>query len=226
MAPGNRRVNFVTPNNGLKTKIRLGLKRIDYFEYVFSEKPLFEGGVYAYIVPEDIFLSSKTMERLGTLAVVIGYGEPGLLDIAFCSGCDDYLKEPWSPSELYTRLTRFRDPTSFTTGHTVLNLRNLRLCSEDSSLSLTVHEALILRTLIKNRDIPVPREALYLVLNTSGTTPQSRSVDMHIASLRKKIRTLIPGIHGPGPIKTARGIGYMLDTQTVIEKPVDKFVDM
>jgi len=226
MAAGNRRVNIVTLNNGLKTKIRLGLTRIEYFTFIFSEKPLFEASVYAYIVPEDIFLSSETMERLGALAVVIGYGEPALLDIAFCSGCDDYLKEPWAPSEMYTRLTRFSDPTSFTTGHTVLNLRNLRLCSDASTLSLTVHEALILRTLIKNHDTPVPREALYLVLNTSGKSPQSRSVDMHIASLRKKIRTLIPGIHGPGPIKTARGIGYILDTQTVIEKPVDKSVDM
>ena len=164
------------------------------------------------------------MEHLARSAVVIGYGGLDLLDAAFCSGCDDYLKEPWLPSELYTRLLRFTGAFRFSPGGIPMTLAGCRLCNETSSVPLTFHETLVLRTLLKNRGTAVPRTILNYILKGNNTAA-GRSLDMHISSIRKKIRVLAPVRKNPGPILTVRGIGYMMEPQTEHEKHVDKIVD-
>lgn len=207
----DRRVDFVTQEAGLEAKVRYSLANTGLFRFIFSKQPIPREDMTAYIVPESVFLESTIMEDLAPRACVIGYGDPALLDIAFCSGCDDYLKDPWTPSEMYTRLSRFAPANTFTTAGKLLSLRGRTLFSEDGYIRLTAHETLVLRTLLKHQGSPVPRDALRLVLHISVRSIPGRSVDMHISSLRKKIRTLAPKTKSPGPIITVRGIGYLFN---------------
>jgi len=54
----------------------------------------------------------------------------------------------------------------------------------------------------------VSREALYYGIWGRSAAGQSRAVDMHIASLRKKLRRLFP--ESGDCIRSVRGVGYLI----------------
>ncbi len=143
----------------------------------------------------------------------VAYGPPQLIDLAVLKGCFDYMKEPWSFSELLFRINsvvRFGN-CSGDEGKDLYVSGNY-LWYRSVSVVLSVGEARILGMLINNTGKPVSREALFYAL--WGKLPEggSRIIDMYVSLLRKKLKLLKRktanniGIK----IKSVRGVGYIL----------------
>ncbi|MGD8308642.1 MAG: response regulator transcription factor [Chromatiales bacterium] len=133
-------------------------------------------------------------------------------------GADDYVAKPFSVAQLVLRvqavLRRARIGVEAASRIRLggdCELDTLNLCGQrgDEPLSFTRREMEILQYLGANSDRPVPREEL---LNkvwgyARGLDIETRTVDIHIAKLRRKIE---PDPREPRYLITVRGAGYRL----------------
>jgi DNA-binding winged helix-turn-helix (wHTH) protein len=160
---------------------------------------------------DPIFPKTETIHRFRAAAcALICYGPVEMLPGCFLAGCDDYLKVPWPPEELEWRVIRLcreiRSEFRFSWGS--FEIGSLELRSSIGMCRLSAQEQSILRMLVANTGEAVSREALYYGIWGRPTEAESRAVDMHIASLRKKLRELFP--ESRSPIRSIRGVGYLL----------------
>lgn len=75
----------------------------------------------------------------------------------------------------------------------------------DEDLLLTLKEYKLLMKFIDNPRIPFTREQLYTEVWEASSEIQSRTIDMHVSALRKKLK------HFSNSITSVRGIGYLFD---------------
>ncbi len=149
-------------------------------------------------------------------AVVLAHGAPELLRAAFLAGCDDFLKEPWSPEELECRLERLAgsrpEGASARLPWGELSLRGGRACSPYGEAWLSHPQSAILAVLLARPGEAVGREVLaYAAWGRPGAAG-SRALDMQVAGLRRKLRGLAPpGAAGAVRIRALRGVGYALE---------------
>ena len=141
---------------------------------------------------------------------VIAWGPTELMRSAFLAGCDDFLRDPWTPEELALRahaaLSRAERRYSFPWGEVAFEGKDLR--TPGGLAALTLRESRILGTLLRNRGRAVPREALAYSLGDAPPLPASRAVDVHIVAVRKKIRCVMR--EAGRFIVCVRGQGYMV----------------
>lgn len=134
-------------------------------------------------------------------------------------GADDYIAKPFSIKELLARIeVILKRSSKFIQDQKLLEFSdfkidpvNLNLIfneKEDHKIELTRKEVDILSYLIGNQERPVSRqELLKEVWGYSNELMDTRTVDIHIAKLRKKIET---DHQNPKYILTIRGEGYKL----------------
>lgn len=132
-------------------------------------------------------------------------------------GADDYMNTPFSPRELTARIqTIFRRSTrqrvSSLPSRRVLRYLGLQLDYDRKLLSahgkqvdLTVSEFFLLRVMMASPARVFTREELVLQPPLAKRTHNSRAVDMHIVSLRRKINELDENLQ---VLKAVRGVGY------------------
>lgn len=125
-------------------------------------------------------------------------------------GADDYIAKPFSPKILFSRikavLRRGKDPEKHAKvlqfGPFSLELERYQLKKKDKEISLTLSEFGILRRLVLSRGKVLTRNQLLDDIQNDDAFIVDRNIDVHIASLRKKM--------GPAFtwIQTVRGVGY------------------
>ena len=133
-------------------------------------------------------------------------------------GADDYVVKPFSARELLARVeavlrrTLPREPDvrviKFGKGTIDLSRREVRWPGNDRQ-ELSETEASLLQYLVRNRTRAVSREELLTrVWGVDAQGLETRTVDMHVARLRAKLRD--PATDGePEAIITVRSHGYM-----------------
>ena len=122
-------------------------------------------------------------------------------------GADDYMSKPFSVLELLARIkTNLRRASLFVTksdGFVVDN--NLyKIFYNDKDLSLTLKEFNLLKLLISKAGVTIERDELFREVWGEDYFGETRTLDMHIASLREKIKQA----GGNDCIVTVRGVGY------------------
>ncbi len=128
----------------------------------------------------------------------------------FSYGADDYITKPFSVLELVARIKAILKRVD-NTKSTDISYNEITIVPEkriatvnDESIQLTFKEFELLNYLIKNKDIVLSRSQILETIWGYDFEGESRTVDMHIKTLRKKLNDA--GKY----IKTIRSVGYML----------------
>ena len=132
---------------------------------------------------------------------------------AFDEGSDDYIKKPFSIMELTSRVKAvLRCTNKNEDEHIVINYKDLNLNDEKRKVSisgenidLTYKEYELLRYLLVNKGIVLSREKIMDYVWGTDFMGESRTLDMHIKTLRKKL-----GEYGD-IIRTIRNVGYIVE---------------
>ena len=162
----------------------------------------------------------------GRLALpVLAYGTEQGLAPAFLRGCVDYLREPWTLTELQLRVQRWLDrPDAPAASGAVgggIGLAGTTLHGQCGAVALSVAETRLLDMLLYNSGRVTSREALFYRLWGRLPVGRSRVIDVHMAALRRKCRAA--GATGL-TITAVRGEGYLLTyrrTATRTATPAD-----
>ena len=136
----------------------------------------------------------------------------------FTAGADDYVSKPFSLRELMVRVEAVLRRSGKPTGDEQIRYadilfdgRNLQVMCRDRSEALTRREMDIVVYLFRHRDRIVSKgELLTEVWNYKDPNVETRTVDIHMLKLRKKIASLADG---RVLIRTVRGEGYRLEPE-------------
>ncbi len=160
----------------------------------------------------DVCRKIKSNPDLKNIPVIILSAKGEELDVVLGLelGADDYVAKPFSPKILFSRvkavLRRGKEPEKtpqiLAFGDFVLDVDRYLLRKGEKSLTITLSEFGILKRLLVNRGKVLTRNQLLEDIHNDDTFIVDRNIDVHIASLRKKL--------GPNFdwIETVRGVGY------------------
>lgn len=160
----------------------------------------------------DVCRKIKTNAELKTTPVIIISAKNEELDVVLGLelGADDYVAKPFSPKVLFSRvkavLRREKEPEkhakTLSFGDFVLEVDRYLLRKKDKYIPITLSEFGILKRLLVNRGRVLTRGQLLDDVQNDDAFIIDRNIDVHIASLRKKLG---PNFHW---IETVRGVGY------------------
>ena len=145
-------------------------------------------------------------------------------------GADDYVVKPFSAKELIARveaiLRRTLRPVVevrlVSVGEGTIDVHRREVGWPDGGRAdLSETEAALLTYLVSNRERAVSREELLSRVWGIGTAGlETRAVDMHVARLRAKLKTVENGEDQPEAIVTVRAHGYMAGPALEVREPV------
>ncbi len=127
------------------------------------------------------------------------------------NGADDYIKKPFSIMELITRVKALLRRTisdkeeMLVLGGIVIDNERHKCLVNDEVIELTFKEHELLKYLMINKGIVLSRDQLMLNVWNTDFEGETRTVDVHIKSLRQKLGN--EGEH----IKTVRNVGYVAE---------------
>lgn len=129
------------------------------------------------------------------------------------AGASDYMTKPFEFSELMARLRvmlRTQNPVNenlITCGSLVVDMNNRQAIRDGKVIDLTVREYAILEYLVRNRNVVVTREQIWVNIWNIDDDVNSNVIDVYIRYLRRKI----DDNYEEKLIHTIRGVGYKLE---------------
>lgn len=127
-------------------------------------------------------------------------------------GADDYITKPFSIRELMARVKALlrrsnvkKEENIIKFGDVVVNFKTREVIKGNQNVELTLKEFELLKLLVKNKGNILTRELLLDKIWGYEYIGETRTVDVHIRHLRKKIES---DDKNPQYIQTIRGVGY------------------
>ena len=154
-----------------------------------------------YDIIKKLRLNSAT-KRLPVIMVTAKSTELDMIK-GLEDGADDYIKKPFSVMELITRVKALLRRTE-TDEAGVLDVGEIELNHERHAVTV-FKEYELLRYLMANKNIVLSRDSIVLKVWGTEFEGESRTVDMHIKTLRQKL-----GDAG-SRIRTVRNVGYVIE---------------
>jgi DNA-binding response OmpR family regulator len=132
------------------------------------------------------------------------------------AGADDYVVKPFAISEVVARVKALLRRGSDTAereivrGSLRLDLLARRATLRGDAVALTSTEWELLTLLARSAGAAVSRDAIvhHLWPEHSRSASTDNLIDVHVGRLRRKLETS----ENPSPIKTVRGLGFLLDS--------------
>lgn len=163
----------------------------------------------------QILTKLKNNSETKNIPVIMVTAKSGDIDLikSFDEGADDYIKKPFSIVELTSRvkalLRRYskNDTKSLiiTYDKLTLNDEKRKVSIDGNDIDLTYKEYELLRYMLINKGIVLTREQIMDIIWGTDFMGESRTLDMHIKTLRKKL-----GVYNT-IIKTIRNVGYIIE---------------
>ena len=127
-------------------------------------------------------------------------------------GADDYMAKPFSVLELVARVkANLRRAKLYITSADGFSIDNnlYKAFYNDIDLGLTIKEFNLLKILIGKAGVTMQREDLFREVWGEDYMGETRTLDMHVAALREKIKQ----VGGTDCIVTVRGVGYRFENK-------------
>lgn len=129
----------------------------------------------------------------------------------FDLGADDYIEKPFNILELISRVNakfrKFKKDHEITVQDVTLNLNKHTVKKNDEEIQLTAKEFEILVLLFNANGDVLTREKILNTLWGFDAVYETRTVDMHIKSIRQKLDDTDKKL-----ISTIHGVGYKINT--------------
>ena len=162
----------------------------------------------------ELLTRLKASERFRDLPVIMATAKASESDkvCALDMGADDYLTKPFGMMEMVSRVKAVlrrvypkQGDGLLQMGDLDVNLREHRVCLAGETIQLTAKEFDLLKLLLSHPGEVFNREQLRQKVWNADNSSQTRTVDMHIRTLRQKL-----GEYGR-TIETVRGVGYRME---------------
>lgn len=162
----------------------------------------------------DILKELRANARTRQIPVIMVTAKSSEYDkvIGLDSGADDYITKPFGMMELVSRIKavlrrankKETDLDAMQIGNLVLDIQKHEVLVDGEQVVLTLKEFELLRYLLKNENVVLTRQQLLEKIWGYDFTGETRTVDVHIRTLRQKL-----GSAGKY-IETVRGVGYRI----------------
>ena len=146
------------------------------------------------------------------LLMLTAKGEEGDRVLGLELGADDYVTKPFGVRELIARVKALlrrleaaaASPEILKTGKLIIDSSRRTVSAGGKLIALTATEFNLLKALAEKEGRVISREDLLSLARGDDVAVMDRTVDVHVAALRKKL-----GKHGE-MIETVRGVGYRI----------------
>jgi DNA-binding response OmpR family regulator len=158
----------------------------------------------------------RRLRRTSSVPVIFLTARDGEVDriLGLELGADDYMTKPFSPGELVARVKAVLrrvdgGPAAevVQAGRVAIDLGRREVRVDDAVVEFTTKEFELLRFLAERPGLALSRQQILDGVWGYDWFGDARTVDVHIAQVRKKVGDAVP-------ITTVRGLGYRLDRAT------------
>jgi len=191
---------------------------ISMLEALKSEKP--ELIILDIMMPEmdglEVLTKLRSQDEYKSIPVIMATAKGTEMDKigGLNSGADDYLVKPFGVMEMVARVkavlrrtTKTATSTDITVGDITLKEKEHMVLVEGKKTELTHKEFEMLKLLMQNPGMVFSRDKLMSEVWGTDYIGETRTVDMHIKTLRQKLGNV------GGQIKTVIGVGYRLEAE-------------